>query len=86
VKSSEHFGEFLEWLIIAAVFGAVLFVGWNEPLRYRFMSEAKIREYERANEQVKMGETPLGKSAKWQPQGTSLDRGAYRTDTKRQNR
>jgi hypothetical protein len=85
VKSSEHFAEFLEWLIIAAVFGAVLFVGWNEPLRYRFMSEAKIREYERAK-QVKMAETPLGNSEKWQPQGTLLDRGAYRTDTKSQNR
>ena len=30
------------WTIYLAVLGVVLFVGWKEPLRYRFMSRAQI--------------------------------------------
>ena len=30
------------WAIYLAILGVILFVGWKEPLRYRFMSRAKI--------------------------------------------
>ena len=30
------------WAIYLAIVGVILFVGWKEPLRYRFMSRAKI--------------------------------------------
>ena len=30
------------WTIYLAILGVVLFVGWKEPLRYRFMSRAQI--------------------------------------------
>ncbi len=30
------------WLLYLAVVGGLIFVGWNEPLRYRFLSRAAI--------------------------------------------
>ena len=30
------------WAIYFAILGVILFVGWKEPLRYRFLSRAQI--------------------------------------------
>ena len=30
------------WIIYLAILGVVLFIGWKQPLRYRFMSKAQI--------------------------------------------
>ncbi len=30
------------WLLYLAVVAGVIFIGWNEPLRYRFLSRATI--------------------------------------------
>ena len=30
------------WTAYLAILGVILFVGWKEPLRYRFMSRAQI--------------------------------------------
>ena len=30
------------WLLYFVIVAAILFVGWNEPLRYRFLSRAAI--------------------------------------------
>ena len=34
------------WLLFILIVAAVLFVGWREPLRYRFLSRAEIQEIE----------------------------------------
>ena len=34
------------WLAYLAVVAALVFVGWNEPLRYRFLSRAEIHAIE----------------------------------------
>ena len=34
------------WLLYFAILAALVFVGWNEPLRYRFLSRAAINEIE----------------------------------------
>lgn len=35
--------QFLAFLLVCI---AIVFIGWNEPLKYRFMSEADIRALE----------------------------------------
>jgi hypothetical protein len=34
------------WLLYFAIVAALIFVGWNEPLRYRFLTRAEIRNIE----------------------------------------
>ena len=34
------------WLLYVAIVATILFVGWQEPLRYRFLSRAEIAEIE----------------------------------------
>lgn len=34
------------WLVYLAVIVAIVFIGWREPLRYRFLSKAEISEIE----------------------------------------
>ena len=70
-----------EIVINAAVFLAlcvvVVCVGWNEPLRYRFMSEQEIAEVERPP--ATPAPTPRPSAMEWRSQqsGTSLDRAPY---------
>lgn len=35
------------WLVYLAVVAAIIFVGWKQPLRYRFLTQAEIAEIER---------------------------------------
>jgi len=51
----------------------MVWVGWKEPLRYRFMSQTEIAEEESAkNPQLQVD------SSQWSPRGTALDRAPYR--------
>lgn len=68
-----------EFLAVAAI-ALLLALGWNEPLRYRFMS-AKALEKERnpvrIDAPVAVSERPA--SSQWHPSGTALDRAPYKT-------
>jgi hypothetical protein len=60
-------------LVFFAACGAVVFLGWNEPLSYRFKSAQQIRELEQVPEPVSSRLSMDG----WVPGGTSLDRAPY---------
>ena len=62
-------------LVYFAVCGAVIFLGWNEPLSYRFKSAKEIRELEEAQHPVPSRTTTS--MTDWIPGGTSLDRAPY---------
>jgi hypothetical protein len=63
----------LRVLILMAVVVAVVFSGWNEPLRYRFLSPDQIAAEEQAIRPFLARESPH----QWRPAGTSLDRAPY---------
>jgi hypothetical protein len=56
------------WLLLAA---SLIVTGWDEPLRYKFMSIEAIEAEERRLLEVK---PPV---RQWQPSGTALDKPAY---------
>ena len=56
-------------VIFIAVCTVILSVGWNEPLRYRFMSPDQIAE---AEGRTKEPAPPTPK--RWEPMRTALDR------------
>ncbi len=70
----------LRSVLFLGVAGSILALGWNEPLRYRFMSPTAIVREQQALREQAAGFTQPRRSGAWQPQGTSLDRGAYRTN------
>jgi hypothetical protein len=75
MKESSVAGEVLHvgvFLIVAAV---VLLAGWNEPLRYLFMSAAQIAHEERLQFVPPAAEKPVASGLK----GSALDRAPYRT-------
>ena len=83
--------HFLETVIGTAVVflvaAGVVWLGWNEPLSYRFMSQQEIAEREMALNPIATPRALPG-TADWNPQGTSLDRAPYsrtRTGTVRYN-
>jgi hypothetical protein len=67
------------WIAYLIIVVAIVAVGWNEPLRFRFMSKAAIYEEEAA-----LVPTPPPRIrqpvATWQPIGTALDRAPYRSE------
>ncbi len=67
-----------KWLVYLAAVAGVLYLGWNEPLRYRFMSRAEIDEIEHPKVEVEATPTPVPvKPGKWMWEsnsGTGLDR------------
>jgi len=72
--------QLLQAVVYFAVCAALILVGWEQPLRYRFLSPEQIVEIERPadrNEQPVAGALP--KSHQWRPRGTSLDRAPYET-------
>ena len=75
---------FFEKLIHALVFmgicAAVVFIGWREPLKYRFLSAEKIAEIERSFVQPERGSpewNAVNGPARWNPGGSSLDRAPW---------
>jgi len=65
------------WLLFGALAATILFLGWRQPLRYRFMSQAEIYALEHPA-------TPRpGTPWMWDPaRNTKLDRGTYGRDTR----
>jgi hypothetical protein len=59
-------------LVFLGICGAIIFVGWNEPLRYRFMSSEAIVEQETPPEPPRTQWLPVAR-----PTGTALDRAPY---------
>jgi len=60
-------------LVTLALAGLLVWVGWKEPLRYRFMTESEIAEAEAANFPITQVD-----ASQWSPKGTALDRSPYR--------
>lgn len=66
-----------KWLAYFAVLALILFVGWKQPLSYRFMSEAEIYAIEHPKKPVVAAATPPVHWM-WDPKRTTpLDREAY---------
>ena len=59
-------------LVFLAICASIIYVGWGEPLRYRFLSVEDIAT--EAREAAPVVEPP----PEWKPQGTALDRAPYR--------
>ena len=57
---------------LVLILSVVVLLGWNEPLKYRFMSRAEI--YALENPQP---ENPNGGAWMWEKSKGALDRGAY---------
>jgi hypothetical protein len=64
-------------LVYLVAFGALLFFGWDEPLRYRFMSAKEIAADKGEDDQHAHSSTTVASMRSWQPAGTSLDRAPY---------
>ena len=60
-------------LVFLGICTAIIIIGWNEPLRYRFMSPSQIAEVEGDREEPERQEWRSTSSLK----GTALDRAPY---------
>lgn len=61
-------------LVLLGILAIIIILGWNEPLKYRFMSRAEIYAMENPTQ------TTPGADKSWmwdQSRRTKLDRGAY---------
>jgi hypothetical protein len=75
------FTQILQTILYLFVCAAVILVGWEQPLRYRFISSEQIAEIEAPpNSQSVVSHPPQPKS--WRPMGTALDRAPYTTDNR----
>ncbi len=70
-----------------AVCGAILFIGWNEPLKYRFMSEADIHAIEHpATPEPAVTPQPATPAGAWMHErrpGSRLDSGPVKDGFRR---
>jgi hypothetical protein len=60
------------WVTYVVLVTAVLVIGWNQPLRYRFMTKQEVAEI--------YASTPAPKPGSWMwdsDRKSTLDRGAY---------
>ncbi len=65
------------WLWVTLVAAAILAIGWNQPLRYRLMSQAEIYELEHPAPPENLA-TPTPKPWMWDSsRKTPLDQGNY---------
>src|SRR3954470_1164537 len=65
-------GKVLHALVFIGICAAIVVIGWNEPLRYRFMSPAEIAEVE-----ASLAPPPRTWQPASNPKGTALDRAPY---------
>ena len=63
-------------VVYCAVMAGVIYVGWDEPLRHRFMSPTAIASERRLAQQAEEAANPSQFPA-WRPMGTALDRAPY---------
>ncbi len=83
--------SFGKWLVYVAVIGAMLAIGWKQPLRYRFMSTADIDRIEHPSTPAPTTPTPAERRAAATPvpipwmfdpnRKTTLDRENYNHST-----
>jgi hypothetical protein len=64
------FAKVVHAIVFLAICTAIIFVGWREPLRYRFMSADEITE---EHQPVTPREVPKPVE-KWRARGSALDR------------
>ena len=64
------FIRFLIWLLVAA---AIVYLAWDQPLRYRFMTADEIAQ-EQYGGPAPDGANRAQTSKQWQPKSTTLDR------------
>lgn len=74
----------IHFCVFLGISAGVLFVGWDEPLSYRFMSDQQIAEVEKPAEVTPPVVEPppiqsLQRMSEWQSSGTSLDRAPFDT-------
>jgi hypothetical protein len=55
--SDEH--SFRFWIIFLCILLIILFIGWRQPLRYRFMSQQEINALERPVTPVAVAPIPI---------------------------
>lgn len=64
-------------LVVLLIAAGIVWLGWNEPLSYRFMSQEEITRRE-----LELNPPPTPRSipgtAEWNPNGTALDRAPWR--------
>lgn len=80
--------EAFRYLALVAMYclvaGLIIFIGWDEPLRYRFMSPVTIAAEESAMRPL--GETaPPADPPEPVSTGSALDRGPWRADRQGRN-
>jgi len=65
--------SFKFWILYIVLVTAVLVIGWNQPLRYRFMSKDEIAAIHAPTPAPQRGEWMWNK----EDRSTMLERGAY---------
>ena len=65
--------KFVHALVFLGICAAIVFVGWREPLAYRFMTPQEIAEDQKPPMQPEV----INRVESWRPTRTSLDRTAY---------
>lgn len=73
------FTQILQATLYFFVCAAVILVGWEQPLRYRFLSSEQIVEIEVPTNDQSVVSRPAQPNS-WRPMGTSLDRAPYQSD------
>lgn len=75
-----------KWLVYLLIVAAIVFIGWKQPLRYRFMSKAEIDLLENPAQVTPRSSTPIAHAPPasptpnwmWDPnRRTPLDRDSY---------
>jgi len=64
------------WIFFVAALAAILFIGWEQPLRYRLMSEREI-----ASEEGRLKPAPTPSWVEKSFRGSRLDEPARRVET-----
>ena len=66
--------QIIGWTVYCGVIAGILFAGWNEPLRFRFLSSAELAQERNPNSKVAAPTQPV---TSWRPAGSTLDRAPY---------
>jgi hypothetical protein len=74
MNRNEILETFIGTFVVCLIAGGIVWLGWNEPLSYRFMSQEDIAERE-----LTLHPPPPRRATmqEWSAQGTALDRAPY---------
>ena len=70
IMEESFFAKLVHAIVFLAICSAIIFIGWREPLRNRFMSADEIT----TEHQPPVTPVEVKPVEKWRPLGTSLDR------------